>query len=141
MKPIPYRNSLIMKKIISSLLLICMLSNTALADCDFSTGITPGPNHTYIYTEECHLQVGKLIQQNTTYSLQIADLTKAIDLKDLALTKSDQRTQLWMTTSDQLTDRMTKIESEQKHNEWLYFGLGVLTTFAAGYVAAQALRH
>jgi hypothetical protein len=130
-----------MKKIISLLLLISLISNTALADCDFLTGITAGPNKTFIYTEECHQAVGKLVQDNKSLTLQVGDLTKAIDLKDLAITKSDQRTQLWMNTSDQLTDRMSKIEGEQKHNEWLYFGLGVLTTFAAGYVAAQALRR
>jgi hypothetical protein len=117
-----------------------MLSNIAYADCDFSKGITPGPNKTFIYTEECHLAVGKLKQDNDTYKLQIADLTKAISLKDLALTKSDERTQLWMDTSSKLEDRVTKIDEMTKHNEWLYFGLGVLTTFAAGYAIARGVR-
>lgn len=130
-----------MKKIISSLLLLCMLSNIAMADCDFSTGIAAGPNHTWIFTDACYLKVGQLVQDNKALTLQVGDLTKAITLKDLALTKADDRTQLWMNTSDKLTDSLTKIESEQKHNDWLYFGLGVLTTFAAGYVAAQAIKH
>lgn len=130
-----------MKRIISSLLLFCMFSNAAMADCDFSKGITPGANHTYIYTEECHQAVGKLVSDNKALTLQVGDLTKAITLKDLALTKSDDRTQLWMNTSDQLLDRVNKIDDTVKHNEWIYFGLGVLTTFAAGYVAAQAIRH
>jgi hypothetical protein len=118
-----------------------MFSNAAMADCDFSKGITPGTNHTYIYTEECHQAVGKLVSDNRALTLQVGDLTKAITLKDLALTKSDDRTQLWMNTSDQLLDRVNKIDDTVKHNEWVYFGLGVLTTFAAGYIAAQAIRH
>ena len=130
-----------MKRIVSLVLLVCMFSNAAMADCDFSKGITPGPNKTFIYTEECHQAVGKLVEDNKALTLQVGDLTKAITLKDLALVKADERTQLWMNTSDQLTDRITKIDEVYKKNEWLYFGLGVLTTFAAGYIAAQALRH
>lgn len=130
-----------MKKAISTLLLFCFMSNVALADCDFSKGITPGPNHTFIYTEECHLKVGKLVQDNQTKDLQIGDLTKAIQLKDLALVKADERTQLWMDTSDKLQNRMTTVDSLAKKNEWIYFGLGVLATVGAGYVASQMYRH
>ena len=129
-----------MKRIISALLLFCLASN-AFADCDFSTGITPGPNHIFIYTQECHEAVGKLVQDNKALTLQVGDLTKAVSLKDLALTKADDRTQLWMNTSDKLIDRVDKIDQVEKHNEWLYFGLGVLTTFAAGYVVSQAVRR
>jgi len=129
-----------MKKLVSLLLLTCFLSNAAMADCDFSTGITPGPNNTFIYTEECHLAVGKMKEDNAALTLEIGDLNKAIQLKDLALVKADQRTQLWMTTSDQLTDRITKIDDVAKHNEWMYFGLGVVTTFLAGYAAAQLIH-
>jgi hypothetical protein len=130
-----------MKKIVSSFLLFCFISNAALADCDFSTGITAGPNHTFIYTQGCHEAVGKLVQDNQALTLQVGDLTKAIALKDLALTKADDRTQLWMNTSDKLIDRVDKIDDTVKHNEWLYFGLGVLTTFAAGYVVSQTVRR
>jgi hypothetical protein len=129
-----------MKEIISLFLLTCFLSNAALADCDFSTGITPGPNKTFVYTEECHLAVGKMKEDNAALTLEVGDLNKAIQLKDLALVKADQRTQLWMTTSDQLTDRVTKIDDVAKHNEWMYFGLGVVTTFLAGYAAAQLIH-
>lgn len=130
-----------MKSIVSILLAVCIFSNAALADCDFSTGITPGPNKTFIYSEECHKKVGQMAQDLKTKDAQIADLNKAITLKDLALTKADERTQLWMDTSDKLQDRVTKIDEVYKKNEWLYFGLGVLTTFAAGYAAAQLIHR
>jgi hypothetical protein len=130
-----------MKKAISALLLFCLTSNAAMAECDFSTGITPGPNHTFIYTEECHLKVGHLVQDNKTKDAQIADLNQAITLKDLALTKSDDRTRLWMDTSDKLQNRLTTVDELAKKNEWIYFGLGVLATVGAGYVASQIYRH
>lgn len=129
-----------MKKIVSAIMLLCFVSNVAFADCDFSTGITPGPNKTFVYSEECHLKVGQLVQQNTTLLAQVGDLTKAITLKDLALTKADERTQLWMNTSDQLTDRITKIDEVYKKNEWIYFGLGVLSILGAAYVVKAVAR-
>ncbi len=126
-----------MKKVISSLLLLCVLSNVAMADCDFSSGITPGPNKTFIYSEECHQQVGKLVQSNKTKDLQIADLNKAIELKDLALVKADERIQLWMTTTQKLEDRMTTIDDLRGKNYWMYYGLGIATGFVAVWAAGQ----
>jgi hypothetical protein len=129
-----------MKKI-AFLLAICMFANTAFADCDFSTGISPNQDGSYKYSKECHLKVGSLVQDNQTKDQQIDKLTKAIDLKDLALTKSDQRAQLWMDTSFKLEDDVQKMNRLKSDNQWIYFGLGVLTTFAAGYAAAQLSRH
>jgi len=106
-------------------------------DCDFSKGITPGPNKTFIYTEVCHQKVGQLVQDNAVKATQITDLTKAISLKDLALTDSDKSKQAWMATSSTLEDRLQKVDSLEKKNDILYFGLGVLTTFAAAFAAAK----
>jgi len=128
-----------MKKVIASVLIFSCLSSAAYADCDFSKGITPGPNHTFIYSEECHQKVGQLIQDNATKDKQIADYVQAINLKDLAITKADSRTQLWMDTSDKLTDRLTKVDELQKKNDWLYFGLGVLSTVAVGFMTARLI--
>lgn len=125
-----------MKTFIIGLLL---LSQTAMATCDFSIGISPGPNSTFIYTQECHLAVGALVQSNKTLSLQVGDLTQAITLKDLALTKADARTQLWMDTSQNLEGRIQKLDSMEKTNSWLYFGLGCLTVLGAGYMTAKLI--
>ncbi len=125
-----------MKKLICSLLLLVMSTNV-LADCDFSKGITTGPNNTHIFTEECYLKVGQLVQDAKIKDQQIADYSKAIQLKDLALTNADARTALWTKTAEDEQDRMNKLDSEQKHSDWLYFGLGVATTFLAGYAAAK----
>ena len=116
-----------MKKLICILLLF---SSIAQADCDWAKGITPGPNNTYIYSLDCHIAVGQLVKSNK-------DLTAAIQLKDLAIANSDARVALWEKTSDDELDKLNKLESDQKMSQWLYFGLGVATTFLAGYTAAK----
>lgn len=125
---------------IVSLIAVFLFSQVALAECDFSKGITPGPNKTYTYSEECHLKVGQLVQSNETKDRQIADLSKAIELKDLAITKADARADLWMGTSDKLMDRVNKIDELQSKNNMLYYGLGILTVIAAAYVV-NATHH
>jgi len=130
-----------MKKLISVLLLFLMVSNVVLADqsCDWSK-IQPSADGTYYkYPEDLHICVGKLVEDNKAKDAQIQDLTKAIQLKDLALDMSDKRVQLWTNTSSQLEDRLTKIDSMERTNQWLYFGLGALTIIGAGLVTARLI--
>lgn len=126
-----------MKKIVSLVLLFSFISNVVLADCDFKTGIMPLSDGGYRYSEACHLKVGQLVQDNAIKDQQIQDLNKAITLKDLALQKSDDRANLWMNTSGQLEDRLTKVDSLEKKNDLLYVGLGVLGTVLAVWAAGQ----
>ena len=128
-----------MKKLTSLLLMIATL-NTAFGDCDWNTGITPGPNHTFIYSDACHLKVGQLVQTNKIQATQIADLTKAVNLKDLAIQNSDARVALWQTSADNNFDRLTKIESEQKHNDTLYFVLGLATAVGTGFAISRLYK-
>lgn len=120
-----------MKKLIS---LILLFSISAQASCDWKTGITSGPNKTFIYNEECHQEVGKLVQANK-------DLTQAIALRDLAIQNSDARIALWEKSSNDEFDRLNKMENDQKRSDWVMFGLGVATTFAAAYAASQFTRR
>lgn len=129
-----------MKTFISTILIASIFSNVAMADCDFSKGITPLPNGTYAYSLDCHLEVGKLIQDNKTKTLQLADYQKAVELKNLAIVRSDQRAQLWFDTAEKSQDRLTSIAAEQKHNDFLYFGLGILATVATGFAVAKLTR-
>lgn len=130
-----------MKKLITFLLLTVILANAAIADCNVKTDIVPGPNKTYIYSEGCHLMVGQLVQDAKVKDAQIADLTKAISLKDLAITNADARVALWQTTAEKEQDRMNTLSSEKNHDNWIYFGLGIMATIGAGYAASQVYRH
>jgi hypothetical protein len=126
-------------KTISVLMSILLFSNIAFCDqsCDWKTGITPGPNKTFVYSEACHLQVGKLVQDSAVKDQQIKDLSTAIDLKNLAINFSDQRATLWQKNSLDAQDRLSKIDSEQKHNDFLYFGLGILSAIGVGFATAK----
>ena len=128
-----------MRKLICSILLL-VLSTNALADCDFSTGITAGPNHTHIFSEECYLKVGQLVQDNAVKTQQIADLNAAISLKNLAISNSDARVALWQKSSDDNLDRLNRLQSDQKHDDYISFGLGILLTIGAAY-AVHAATH
>jgi len=127
------RNSFV---ILLSILLFC---TPVWGECDW-TQIKKNSDNTYTYSEPLHLCVGQLVQDNKIKIQQLSDLTQAISLKDLAIKDADQKAALWMNTSAQLEDRVQKLDSMEKHNEWLYFGLGVATTFLAGYMAAKILK-
>jgi len=126
-----------MKKFLVALIAMTFLSNVAFADCDFKTGITKNESGSYTYTRECHLKVGEMKQDLEIAQQQNEKYVKALDLKDLALTKADQRADMWMNTSFKLEDRVNTIESMQNTNKWVYFGIGVLSVFVAGYAANQ----
>ena len=129
-----------MKKI-AFLILCIFVSNTAMAECDFKTGITPGPNNTFIYTGECHRKVGAIVQDNAVKTQQVADLTKAIQLKDLAIKYSDDRAILWNSTASNLEDRLQKVDALEKKNDWAFFALGVAATLGAGFMAARLMSR
>jgi hypothetical protein len=109
-----------MNKFFKIILSIALLPSFAFADCDWSLGIKPLADGNFEYTKSCHLQVGLMNQQ-------ISDLKKAIDLDNDAIKASDSRTQMWMTTAFQMEDRVDKVDSLQKSNNWLYFSLGGIT--------------
>ena len=125
----------------ASILVLCLFSNMAFGSCDFSKGITKLPDGNYEYTSECHLKVGQLVQDNATQTAQIVDLTKAIALKNLAISYSDQRVALWQKSSDDELQRLNSIEAQQSHSDLLYFGLGVIFTAISVYGASKVVGH
>src|SRR5271166_2089575 len=104
-----------MNKLIAFILLFSL---NAQASCDWKTGITPGPNNTFVYSQQCHEAVGQLVQANK-------DLTAAIQLKDLAIKYDEDRITLWSKTAGDEQDRLVKMDSIQHHNDILFFALGV----------------
>jgi len=123
-----------------SIIVVMLMSNIAFADnCDWST-IKTMPNLDYEYSPALHLCVGNLVESVKTKDAQINDLNAAIQLKDLAIAKADQRTQLWQTTADNEQDRLSKIESSQKTNDFWYFTLGVVAAIGTGWMASRLMH-
>lgn len=119
-----------------SLIFITMLfSNFAFAECDYSK--IQKTDGGYLYTKEIHLCVGEMKQDLEVSDAQNKKYVKALYFKDIALDKADERAELWRNTSYKLEDRMQTMDSLRKTNQWIYFGLGVLTMSAAVYAAGQ----
>lgn len=138
-----HKNGSIMKKIFLNILAILMsatLSYTAQADCDYSK-IVKNNDSTYTYSAELHVCVGKMKQDLTIANEQNDKLIKALDLKDLTIAKADQRSDLWQAATFKLEDRINTIDQMRSTNQYLAFGLGALTMFAAVYAASQLTHH
>jgi hypothetical protein len=127
-----------MKKFISLLAALC-LATTSYADCSFKD-LVKNPDGTVVYSAADHICVGQLKQDNAARTQQAADLNKAITLKDLTITKDEQRIQNWSDTSMKLEENIQKIDTLKQQNEWIYFGLGVLATFLAASAASNLAR-
>lgn len=130
-----------MKKLVSVLAAVALFSNVCFADCKFND-LVHNSDGTVTYSKADHLCVGQLVQDNTVKAKQVDDLNKAVQLKDLTITTADQRADNWMNTSLKLEANVQKMNSIQKDEFWIAFGLGVLATFAAGMATAQLTnRH
>lgn len=126
-----------MKKLISSVLFCSLLPSVAMANCDFKTGITPNSDGSYRYTAECHLKVGNMKQDLEIKDQQIEKYVKALELKDLAIVKADERWALWRDTSYGMQDRLIKYDDLRQKNQLLYFAAGVILTGFAVWGAGQ----
>ena len=127
-------------KLTAFVTILGLFSNIALADCDWSR-IVQNPNDTFTYSKELHICVGTLKRDLDIANTQLDSYKKAIELKDLAITKADERSTLWRDTSFKLEDRVNSIDSLTKKNEVMYFVAGVLFTslavWGAGHLATK----
>lgn len=130
-----------LNKLIISFIVVCLLPLQAFADCEWKTGISLLPDGAYRYSKECHVHVGETVRDLGIANEQVADLTKAIGLKDIALKAADDRADLWMDTSYKLQNNINAMDNLYQRNKWLYFGLGVLAASAAVYAAGQLNRR
>ena len=125
-----------MKKLIAALLAFTLLSNIAMADCDYST-IVRNADGTYTYSKTIHLCVGEMKQDLEIANQQNEKYTKALSLKDLAIKNADDRADIWKAATFKLEDRVNSLDSMRSTNQLLYFGLGVATVLVAGYTASR----
>lgn len=125
-----------MKKLTSFFVICSLFANVAMADCDWSK-LVHNQDGTVTYSKELHICVGQMKSDLAAANSQIADYKSAVELKDLAITKSEQRGDMWMNSSFTLQDRMNTIESYKSKNELLYFVGGIVFTGLAVWGAGQ----
>lgn len=123
---------------LSSLLIFC--TQNSIAACDFSKDIKENLDGTYIYTRECHIEVGKRVKKLLLLDEQIVELEKTIELKDLALSKQKERADLWMNTSMQATEKLRLYDSTVGKENTLYFVFGIGVTILSVWAAGQLVR-
>lgn len=126
-------------KMVSILLITALFSSLAHAECKWASDIKENQDGTYTYSRDCHIEVGKKVKGYFLLESEVQDLRKAIELKDLALTKQTQHTQLWMDTSLKTGEELQKYERVRAAENNLYFisgvGLAILSVWAAGQIA------
>jgi hypothetical protein len=125
------------QKIISLIVLSLLTSPVSYADCVWNRDIKENQDGSYTYARDCHIQVGKNNKELDLRKQQVEELNKTIELKDLALTKQEERVNLWMDSTLKMNDKIQSYESLRSTNQILYFGLGVLVMSAAVWGAGQ----
>jgi hypothetical protein len=119
--------------------MVSLVSQQSLADCkpsDIKQQNYYGEPR-YAYPVDCHIDYGRLRKAEPLYKKQTKELKKSIEMKDLALKYSNERTETWKKTTYKLEDKMLKLEENHDRMKWVYFGLGILTTGAAVWAAGQ----
>lgn len=123
------------------ILLMVFITNQSLA-CDWSSIKKQGSS--YVYTASCHKLVGSTVKRvkalekaNSERQKQAEKLTKAIELKDLALDKADERIMNWRKESYNQHERLLKQKKYSAWNDWLYFGGGIGLTVLSVWAAGQ----
>jgi hypothetical protein len=126
-----------MKKLICAILSVSMLlSSSAFADCQWARDIKKVEGG-YLYTNDCHGQVGVIVKDNDDLKTEVVNLRKGLELKDLVVQKSDERVMLWRNESYEQFDRLQKQTEAAHRNETLWFVLGIVVTGAAVWGAGQ----
>lgn len=128
-----------LSKIIAIITMIC-IPMQSLA-CDLNNDVKVNADGSRTYTMDCHIFVGKLYKKEKLLEDENDELNKALDLKDLAISKQRQRADEWMNTSTQINEKLMQYDSASRTSAWIYFGIGVLTTIGAGYMASQLIKN
>lgn len=127
-----------MKKALSLLMSLTVLlaSVNSYAECKWADGIKKAEGG-FLYSNDCHKRVGKIVQDLEDREVEVVNLRKGLELKDLALQKSDERIMLWRNESYEQYDRMMRQSELANRNQYLWFVLGIVVTGAAVHGAGQ----
>ena len=129
-----------MKKISLTLctLLTVLSIQSASAGCNWASITKSGSE--YLYSKECHVEVGESVKKGILKTEQIGKLKQSIEFKDIALSKSTERVELWKKTSFKMEDRLIKHDKYAKNSGWVMFGGGILTTLLTAWAVGQVTK-
>lgn len=110
------------------------------ADCSFKDDIKKNQDGTYTYSRDCHVEVGRDLEELDIRKEQNEVYKKIVTLKDLQIEDYQKRSDLWKNTSVDLSDRLSKIENTRNTDKILYFGLGIATMVLSAYTASKIMK-
>lgn len=118
-----------------SMFIIFLLVNSVFADCNWQTDVVQEGDK-FIYTASCHNKVGLMVDDLKDYELQVTELRKTIEYKDLVIQKADERIDLWREQTYNQHDRLQKAYNWQAtENKWYFisgFAVAILSVWASG---------
>ena len=121
------------------LLILLLVAQSAWAECDWSK-IKKNDDGSYLYSKELNICVGVLVEQEKIRKEQVEALNTAITLKDLAIQKTEARSEMWRTTAYSLEDRISSQQRYSSYRDWAFVGLGVLITGFSVYLSGQVYK-
>lgn len=124
-------------KISCLVIFMSLICNTALASCNWSEDVKKNQDGSFSYSRGCHLEVGASLEELDLRRRQVDELKKSVELKDLAISYSEQRTQLWIDSSTKMNERLNQYEATRSNSGWIYFGVGVAVTVLSVWAAGQ----
>ena len=118
--------------------MVSMSTQIQAGSCNPKVDIVQNPSTgNFIYSEDCHIEFGKLRMIEKERQTQIDHLQESLRLKDLALDFSNKRIENWQQATYKVEDRLLKMEQNSEKINWIYFGLGVIVMGGATWTAAQ----
>lgn len=117
-------------------LMVLMVNQSVFASCN-PKDIKEQTNGTFIYPADCHVDYGRLRQNEEARKKQVEHLKESIKLKDLALDYSNRRIETWQNATYKVEDRLIKLERNNNKLNWFYFGLGIAVMGGAVWGAGK----
>jgi hypothetical protein len=117
------------------LLVFIFSTNTLFAECDWKTIQQSGDK--FIYSTECHKEVGRLVLLNDKSEEEISLLRKSLEAKDLALQDADKRVIVWKDEAYKQYDFLQK----SKDREAYYYAGWFIAGFASVLVGAWSIKQ
>lgn len=125
-------------KIVKVFFISFFLASYSFAECDWKT--ISEQNGKYVYNLDCHLKVGDLVKDDKKKDEAIKELKTAIEMKDLALNKADERVMLWRNETYNQNEALDKVYRSNKYVNLGYLGAGIVGTILAILVGGQLQR-
>lgn len=122
-----------MKKLISLLILLPYFLFAG--ECDWKT--IKKQDGGYLYTIDCHIKVGELVQTDPLQKEEINILKSIIDSHKELLEIEQNRSNLWKTHALDLEKDLQTKKKWEKYSFWINFTLGVVVTSLSVHLASK----